>query len=198
MSDPLFTKTKNKREHDIVYKPRDGDEMTNAALHRAPVYKYSELCELAEKYGSARMLSKMFQRSDNNIILLQDPSNMNSGHWISVSRNPSKKQIYFFSTYGGKPDVEKIRWIPEDDLYESGQIINIFNDGLRDCQKHGWEIHYNDFPYQVEGDHTATCGIYTIAFLRSGKTPDEFKEETLQILKQGKNPAVYYFDKYFN
>ena len=61
-------------------------------------------------------------------MLLQDPSNMDSGHWLSVSCNKPKKEIYFFSTYGGKPDVEKISWMKEDDLLESGQIMNIFND----------------------------------------------------------------------
>lgn len=198
MIDSVFTHTKNKREHDIVFKPRDGGEMEDATLHRVPVYKYSDLCELAEKHGPTAMLSQLFKRSNKNIILLQDPQKMNSGHWISVSRNPLKKEIYFFSTYGGKPDVEKIQWISEDELRESGQFINIFNDGLRECQKRGWEIHYNDYPYQKEGDHTATCGIYTAAFLRSGENPDKFKDETLKLAKEGINPAVYYFDKYFN
>ena len=198
MTDSILTKVKNKREHDIVYKPRSGEEMTAATLHKAPVYEYSELCELAKNSDPARLLSHMFRRSNSNIILLQDPQNMNSGHWISVSRNPKRKQIYFFSTYGGKPDVEKIKWISEDDLRESGQFQNIFNDGLRECQKHGWEIHYNDFPFQKEGDHTAVCGIYTAAFLRSGKTPDEFVDETQNLMKRGINPAIFYFDKYFS
>lgn len=193
----IFTKYKDKREHDIIYKPRDGEEMEHAAANTAPIYKYSDLVELAEKHGSNRLLAMMFKRANNNIILLQDPSNMDSGHWISVSRNPKKKEIYFFSTYGGKPDVEKNKWINEDDLIESGQLLNIFNDGLRSAQEHGWEIHYNDYPYQKEGDKTAVCGIYTAAFLRSGLNPDEFKQETLNLCKKGINPAVYYFDKYF-
>ena len=198
MNDSIFTKTKNSREHDIVFKPRESSEMEAATLHRVPIYKYSELCDLAKKHGSAMMLSHMFKRANDNIILLQNPEDMNSGHWISVSRNPKKKEIYFFSTYGGKPDVEKIKWIPEDDLYQSGQILNIFNDGLRECQQHGWEIHYNDYPYQKEGDHTADCGIYTAAFLRSGKNPDDFKKETLDLVRHRINPAVFYFDKYFS
>lgn len=197
MIDSVFTQVKNKREHDIIYSPRDGSEMETATLHHTPIYKYSDLCKLAQKYGPTRMLSHLFKRSNDNIILLQDPDHMNSGHWLSVSRNPRKKQIYFFSTYGGKPDIEKISWIPEDDLHESGQYLNIFNDGLRDCQKHGWEIHYNDYPYQKEGDHTAVCGIYTVAFLRSRKTPDEFKKDTLQLAKRGINPGIYYYDQFF-
>lgn len=197
MNESVFLKAKNKREHDIIYKPRSGTDMEDALLNRVPVYKYSDLCALAKKHGPTHMLSRMFKRSNDAVVLLQDPANMNSGHWISVSRNPHKKEIYFFSTYGGKPDVEKIKWIPEDDLMESGQLINIFNDGLHECQKHGWEIHFNDYPYQKEGDNTAVCGIYTVAFLRSGKNPDEFKSETLKLAKAGINPAIFYFDKYF-
>lgn len=186
------------REKRIIYEPRTGDEMEAATNFKVPVYKYSELCSLAQKAGSARMLAHLFKRSNDNIILLQDPSDMNSGHWISVSRNVPKKEIYFFSTYGGKPDMEKIKWMNEDDLRESGQFVNIFSDGLRDLQKHGWEIHYNDYPYQKSGDHTATCGIFTAAFLRSGKNPDEFKAETIRLEKNGINPAIFYYDKFFN
>lgn len=197
MNDPNFYKYTNLTEKNIIYKPRTGDEMERATLHQVPVYCYSELCRLGEKYGPTRMLAHMFKRSNDNIILLQDPSNMNSGHWISVSRNVPKKEIYFFSTYGGKPDVEKISWMKEDDLRESGQFMNIFNDGLRDLQKHGWEIHYNDYPYQIAGDKTAVCGIYVAAFLRSGANPDAFEKETLDLAHHGYNPSVYYYYKYF-
>ena len=197
MIDDIFYKFTTPREKKIIYDPRTGEEMMNATLHHVPVYRYSELCELGKKHGPARMLAHMFRRSDDNIILLQDPSDMNSGHWLSVSRNVPKHQIYFFSTYGGKPDVEKIHWMNEDDLKESGQFMNIFNDGLHDLQNHGWEIHYNDYPYQKPGDETAVCGIYTVAFLRSNLNPDEFEKQTLDLAKKGKNPAVFYYDKYF-
>lgn len=197
MIDDKFTKVKNEREKRIVYEPRTGTEMERATRDRVPIYKYSELCDMAKKYGATRMLAHMFRRSNDNIVLLQDPDDMNSGHWLSVSRNLPRHEIYFFSTYGGKPDVEKIEWMNEDDLYASGQIMNIFNDGLRDLQQHGWTIHYNDYPYQKSGDHTAVCGIYTAAFLRSGLNPEEFERETLQIAKNGDNPAIVYYDRYF-
>ena len=198
MTDDILTKCKNKYEHDIIFKPRSGEEMERATLHRTPVYTYSELCRMGKQMGSARMLAHMFKRAEHNIILIQDPKNMHSGHWISVSRNVPKKEIYFFSTYGGKPDVEKVRWINEDDLHESDQDLNIFNDGLRELQQHGWEIHYNDYPYQKEDDKTAVCGIYTAAFLRSGANPDVFKAETQRLMRSGINPAIYYYQKYFH
>ena len=182
----------------IKYEPRSGEDMERATLHKVPIYKYSDLCTLAKKNGPATMLAHMFKRSDDNIILLQDPVKMNSGHWISVSRNLPKKEIYFFSTYGGKPDAEKVEWMSDDELHESGQLMNIFNEGLHAMQGHGWEIHYNDYPYQKPDDDTATCGIYTAAFLRSGKNPDEFKAETERIRKSGRDPAVEYYRRYFS
>ena len=185
------------KEHDVMFKPRTGEEMERATLHKVPILKYSELCEKAKKIGPGRLLAQMFRQSENNIILLQDPNDMHSGHWISVSRNPRKKEIYFFSTYGGRPDEEKVAWIPEDDLRESGQFLNLFSKGLREAQEHGWEIHYNDHPYQVAGDNTAVCGIYTVAFLRSGANPDEFYKSVCSLKRRGYNPAVYFYDQYF-
>jgi len=188
----------SKREKDIIYKPRSGAEMEHALQNKVPIYKYSELCELASRYGPpSRMLAHLFRHSPQFVVLLQNPKNMSSGHWISVSQNPKKKEIYFFSTYGGKPDVEKVEWLTEDDLRDSGQFLNIFNDSMREYQKRGWEIHYNDCPYQQSGDHTATCGIYTAAFLRSGANPDEFMRQTKRIEEAGYNPAIVYFKRYF-
>lgn len=185
------------RANEIMYTPRSGLEMEAATLHKAPILMYSDLCKEAARYGSARMLSRMFKRSDQNIILLQDPDDMDSGHWLSVSRNVPKKEVYFFSTYGKKPDVEKLKWMTDNMLRASGQDINIFNDGMKEFQRHGWTIYYNDYPYQKEGDNTSTCGIYTAAFLRSGLDPDEFEVQTKEIMKRGENPAIVYYDQYF-
>lgn len=173
--------------------------MEKATLHRVPIYKYSDLCKLSKKSGgSIRMLGHMFKKSDKNIILLQDPKDMTTGHWISVSRNVPKKEIYFFSTYGGKPDVEKNRWMSDDELKESGQDVNIFNDALRNMQQHGWKIFYNDYPYQKPKDDTATCGIYTAAFLRSGLNPDDFAKITRSLIMRGINPSLYYYHQFFS
>lgn len=197
MSDSILLKYNNPEEKKIVFSPRDGGEMERAMKGCAPIHLYSDLCSVAKKFGATRMLAALFRTSEKHIILLQDPNNMSSGHWFSISRNLPKKEIYFFSTYGGKPDREKIAWIDENDLRKSGQDINIFNDTFQILQKHGWEIHYNDYPYQKPNDKTAVCGIYTVAFLRSGLNPDEFEKQTLKIAKSGINPAVYYFKKFF-
>lgn len=117
----------------------------------------------------------MFNRSRNHIILLQDPDKMSSGHWLGLSIHPERREIFYFSSYGGKPDVEKHRWIPADSMIESHQSTDVFNDGLKELmEEDGWTIHYNQYRYQIEGDRTATCGIWTAAFLRTGMNPDDF------------------------
>lgn len=197
MTDDILLKYENPAEKRILFTARTGSEMEDATHHRIPIYTYSDLCKYAKTFGPVRMLAHLFMRSNDMIVLLQDPKDMNSGHWFSVSRNLPKRDIYFFSTYGGKPDVEKVKWMAEDDLHESGQFLNIFNDALRVLQQHGWTIHYNDYPYQKPNDKTAVCGIYTAAFLMSGANPDEFEKETKELMKRGINPAIYYYNKYF-
>lgn len=178
---------------EIIYEPRSGEEMEKATLN-APIYLYSELCRQTRKHGIRRVIANMFHPRGypfrrHCLILLQDPSDMKSGHWMSLSINPDKHEMYYFSTYGGKPDVEKNKWITEDDQLDSGQELDIFNDGLKEYQKRGWTIHYNDHPYQFPGDKTATCGIYTAAFIRSGMNPDEFYDFNI---RNGITPYDYY------
>lgn len=189
-------------EREIITTARTGDEMQRATRCReaprgAKLLMYSDLCQRAKTKGALTTISEMLDKCPMNVILLQDPADMDSGHWISVSMNKPKKEIYFFSTYGRRPDVEKLDWFSKPMMRHSGQELNILNDGLKELQRGGWEIHYNNKPYQKEGDNTATCGIYTAAFLRSGKNPDEFAEQTQEIEDEGENPAVVYYKRYF-
>lgn len=180
----------------IIYTPRSGSEMQKAT-NNVPIYLYSELCQRAKREGSLGLLVNMANRCLDNVILLQDPDNMRSGHWTSLSFHPERREIYFFSTYGGKPDVEKNAWLAARDLRSSGQDINILNDGLKQLQQKGWKIHYNEYRYQNVGDDTACCGIYTAAFLRFGQDPEKFWDVNRKIKASGQDPAVVYYKKYF-
>ena len=177
---------------DIFYKPRSGDEVC-VASGGVPICPYSVLNDAAKILGIERLLRKMFSISRKYIILLQDPANMRSGHWMGLEFDPKKNAIYFFSSYGGKPDVEKRRWLGKSGMNKSHQTVDVFNDGLKELLKKGWEIHYNDHPYQFEGDHTATCGIWTVAFLNSNMNPEQFYRYNLRN-HQG---VVEYYRRYF-
>lgn len=157
---------------EIFFKPRTGEEMVKAT--HAPIYLYSQMCENVERSGVGRVLSDLFSKSPKAVILLQNPSRMSSGHWMGLSIKPATKEIYFFSSYGGRPDFEKNEWLSEDSRIQSGQNTNALNDGLKQMAERGWKVHYNDHPYQFVGDGSATCGIWTAAFLNSDMNPDEF------------------------
>lgn len=155
----------------IIYKPRSGVEVMKASPKGTEMFLYSDLCS---RPGSAYDILCSLPR--NSIILLQNPDKMNSGHWVSLSFHPETKEVYFFSSYGGMPDREKNKWLSMEGRRRSGQVRNLLNDGLKQFAKRGWQIHYNDYPYQIEGDSTATCGIWATAFMNSGLNPDEFEE----------------------
>ena len=179
---------------DIIYKPKTGKQVQNATLTHPPIYLYSELVKKMKESDASEVLYDMMRRNPNSLILVQDPKNLRSGHWTSLSFNPRKRDIYFFSSYGGKPDVEKNEWLPHAGLLRSGQELNVFNDGLKKLMlRDGWTIHYNQYPYQTVGDNTATCGIWCAAFMNSGLNPDEFNE----YVKYGGYDPISFYKLYF-
>lgn len=178
----------------IVYIPRSGDEVQRACRGHPPIYLYSDLCRKMERSGDpAGIILDMLNKSDKNFILLQSPRDPNNGHWTSLSMNPYLHEIYFFSSYGGRPDEEKNQWISIRGRILSGQEANLLNDGLKELKKRGWTIHYNNFPYQVKGDKTATCGIWCVGFLNSNLNPDQF----FQHCAKYNISAVDIYRKYF-
>ena len=93
---------------DIIYKPRTGDEIQRACrgVDEAPIYLYGDICNAMRKEGvkPVDVILDILRKSPKNFILIQNPRRPNSGHWTSLSWNPYLKEIYFFSSYGGKPD----------------------------------------------------------------------------------------------
>lgn len=168
----------------IYYQPRTGTEVLKAAPPGTRLYLYSDLAS-----DPRPPLEVLWDMGLDNLILLQDPDKMTSGHWMALSFHPERREVYFFSTYGGMPDKEKMAWMNHYDLIRSGQRRNVINDGLKELAKKGWTIHYNDHKYQKEGDKTATCGIWSAAFLNSRENPDEFFEDHL--------PVEDYYSMYF-
>lgn len=175
---------------DIIYRPKKGDEVRQATFSHPPIYLYSELVSRMRRDGAVKVLYDMLHENNDSLILVQDPRNPRSGHWTCLSFHPKNRSVYFFSSYGGKPDVEKNTWIPASDLAKSGQNLDVFNDGLKQLMlQYGWTIHYNQYQYQKIGDDTATCGIWCAAFLNSRLNPDEFYQ---YVKYGGYDPTVFY------
>lgn len=161
-------------DSDIIFTPRTGDEMIMATRKKAPIYLYSDVCQHMKRRGAVKTLSEIFSRSLKNLLLLQKPDDPSTGHWTSLSMDPAQGAIYFFSSYGGKPDEEKNKWLNYTERIRSRQETDPLNDGLKEMCKLGWKVHYNEIPYQEPGDGTATCGIWTAAFLESDMNPTQF------------------------
>lgn len=177
---------------DFIYKPRTGEEMSKAT-GGLNVHVYSDICRRMKREDPVGVLMRACFPFNKCVILVQDPKAMNSGHWNGLEFNPAKKEVYYFSSYGGKPDEEKNRWIDVDGRLKSEQETNPLNDALKELCSRGWTVYYNDYPYQIEGDRTATCGIWTAAFLNSGMNPDDFAREN-DIRERD---VYYYFKRYF-
>ena len=159
---------------EIYFRPRSGSEVMRAAPGTR-VAMYSCICENARRHGAYDTIMQMAHKSLKWIILLQDPFNEKEGHWIALRIKPETKEIYFFSSYGGKPDFEKNIWIPKVLQRYSNQAENVFNDGMKYMfAREGWTVHYNDYPFQQIGDKSATCGIWAVAFLNMDMNPDQF------------------------
>ena len=181
-------------ETKILYEPRTGDEIQAACHGSPPIYLYGDICKIMEQRGDpAGVIMSILKKSPKNFILIQNPRHPNSGHWTSLSMNPYLKEIYFFSSYGGKPDEEKNQWISPYGRILSGQEANLLNDGLKELTKRGWTVHYSQYPFQRKGDHTATCGIWATAFMNSNMNPDDFFNH---CVKYDMN-AIDFYRKYF-
>lgn len=159
----------------VLFTPRSGEEIVEACFDHPPIYLYSDLCKRMKESGNpAKVLIDIFKKNLKNFILIQSPKDPHMGHWVSLSMDPNRGSIYFFSSYGGRPDEEKNIWLSPYGRILSGQDVNLLNDGMKELMLKGWEIHYNQYPYQRKGDKTATCGIWATAFLNSNMNPDEF------------------------
>lgn len=166
----------------ILFLPRTGEEVLRAAPDGTKLFLYSEIANL-----TPLQLLKRFGK--DNIILYQNPRKMNSGHWSAVKILPEIQEAYFFSSYGGKPDEEKNKWIQPTELQKSRQNGNSINDLLKFLYRIGWTVYYNDYHYQELSDGTATCGIWASAFLNSEENPDDFERDHKDL--------HFYYNRFF-
>ena len=112
-------------------------------------------------------ISSLLNNEFELIIFLQGRNRI--GHWTAIKVFPSKHEIDFFSSYGFVPDYEKNKFVPECNI-----PYNVLARWLHTAYKAGWNICYNEVPYQKIGDGTTSCGAWVVFFLKSGLTVDEF------------------------
>jgi hypothetical protein len=93
-------------------------------------------------------------------VLLYTPNSPTEGHWVCLQRKSDG--IYFFDSYGDKPDSA-------DDL--NGQPAHL-SELLRGS---GMPIYYNTKPYQKMRGDIATCGRHCVSrLIYNKKSPEQY------------------------
>jgi len=104
----------------------------------------------------ARSLNTIFGKKDAVIIFYPNfkGARGTSGHYVTLIRNKANRTIYFFDSYGGKPDVDQKKYaMNRDELYDEEH-----NSLIKLLLKKGWNVDYNHVPLQASSPDVATCG----------------------------------------
>ena len=161
-----------KDDDDIIY-----DAMSDSDLQkyfpRAKILKYSEL---PKGVGVEEWLKV------GEVCYILYESTLNSGHWVSLARG--KDAVYYFDSYGNKPDVP-LSWNSAERNVELNQEPAVLTKMFSLTKV---PVYFNDYDYQNKKDKdVATCGRWATAFLthfkKDGGDLKSFKTETLKRAK---------------
>jgi len=159
-------------DDDIVY-----DAMSDNDLQKyfpnAKIVKYNEI---------PRGVSVEEWLKVGEVVYILYESSYNVGHWVCLAR--SKDAIYYFDSYGNKPDVP-LSWNSAEQNVELQQDEPILTKMFSITKT---PVYYNDYAYQDKDDKSiATCGRWATAFLTHFKKYKgdlkSFKKETLKRAK---------------
>jgi hypothetical protein len=164
-----FSKKGDKDDDDIIY-----DAMSDADLQkyfpRAKIVKYSEI---PKGVGVEEWLKV------GEVCYILYESTLNSGHWVALARG--KDAVYYFDSYGNKPDVP-LSWNDAEKNVELNQEPAVLTKMFSITKV---PVYYNDYDYQTKKDKdVATCGRWATAFLthfkKYGGNLKSFNKETLK------------------
>ena len=93
--------------------------------------------------------------SQGRSMMLFLTEDQNTGHWCCLFKKGQR--IDYYDPYSGKPD-EDMKWLTEDKKEELGQEDKILTKLLKES---GYQVWYNNVPYQSESTHVATCGRWS-------------------------------------
>lgn len=113
-------------------------------LPTAKILTYNELAKF-------KTIEKLLPRHKSYFILLYPVENINSGHWVCMTRYD--KTLEYFDSYGEKPDVP-LSWGSFNDTQK--YLSNLLG-------RTKLRIHYNTINFQNKKDYTiSTCGSYVV------------------------------------
>jgi hypothetical protein len=97
-------------------------------------------------------------------------------HWVALYINLAKKQIYFFDSYGIKPEKEIREFMARCANYMTGSNMtggNKYNDKNCLYEKGSVDIRWNKTRHQRGGSE---CGVYSISFILRLLNGQEFDQ----------------------
>jgi hypothetical protein len=131
-----------------------GDDDIENHLTNPTIIKYSEL----KKYND---IEDLLPHPKSYAILLYE-TDKNTGHWTCVMKDNNNNIIYYDS-YGKEPS-EPLKWNSIEKNIQLGQdkpYLNILLD------KTELPVYYNGYQFQNDYADIATCGRYTILFIKA-------------------------------
>ena len=118
------------------------NEILDALNHQCLILRYLELITITT-------IEECFLKTNRIIILLE---NDKEKHYVSLILNASKKELYYYDSYGiSINEANKELGINDNKL--SMNIINFIN-------RHGYKFHVNNI--EMQGREVNTCGRWAI------------------------------------
>jgi hypothetical protein len=145
-----------------ISQPTTGNYLYKCMNGKCNVIAYSDL----QKYNNIDNVLK------NGCAFILVETSQNTGHWIALIKIGNNK-IEVFNSYGGFIDYY-LYYVPENMREILGENYPHLTALLL---KSKYEIHYNNYPLQIENDNVATCGRHCIVrALNKNMDIDEYFE----------------------
>ena len=126
------------------------------ALPNVPILTYEEL-------GKYKNIEALLPKVRDAIILFVELS-QGVGHWQSITR--SDNNIYFFDSYGTRPD-KALLWIDKYMRKELNEQVPYVSYLLNEALSAGFNVSFNSFSYQNKKNTSiSTCGRWCIAWVK--------------------------------
>lgn len=174
-------------------KEMDGAGMAGGMAGDSLIYKSMSDTDLHEYFPNARILkyselptetpAEDFLKKGEVVYILYEAEE-NSGHWVAMCRSAKPDSIYYFDSYGNKPDVP-LTWVDKKTNERLGQgkptLTNMFKITKI-------PVYYNNYEYQDKDDkQMATCGRFATSFLiHFKKYGGNLKTFKIEVLKQAR------------
>jgi len=139
---------------------------------------FDEFTEFGTKHLNLNDLFKSGIKKYGLVVNL-DKSHQSGSHWVSVYADLSKGQIYYYDSYGSRPEQDTRKFLRK--------LQKI-------CDKHNiqTEVSHNKFRHQY-GD--GACGLYSMAFilnLLKGTQFDEYVKQNITDKEMNDCREVYF------